>query len=88
MYVVIIISAIMKCKPKDSAHPVRYRIQDLYLPDMPHSRRLLLQNIQMCIRDRSNPCCPGLKSDSTRTAITLYNGTLPMIISGAIPAVP
>ena len=37
---------------------------------------------------RSNPCCPGLKSDSTRTAITLYNGTLPMIISGAIPAVP
>ena len=36
----------------------------------------------------SSPLCPGLNTDKTTTAIILYNGTLPMIIKGAIPAFP
>ena len=31
---------------------------------------------------------PGAKRESVVTAITLYRGTLPMIIRGAIPALP
>ena len=45
------------------------------------------QGFDQALRYRALPS-PGAKRESVVTAITLYRGTLPMIIRGAIPALP
>ena len=60
---------------------------------MPSAIPIIMGLVRMPLMDAfkdslSRPCDFGPVKDSTRTAATLYNGTVPMIISGAIPELP